>query len=458
VNIDHWTAAVDDFYFAAWPLSYCNHDNLGQHSRPCSLGRTLGDADYLLVRLAGHGKISRRFQSLSFSGEFGEEFRDPSVEQTSSHLWLFSEGLAALKPQSFSFNMDWRFWNVHLLQDIASPHLSSLKIPITAPSDCHVLGRALKTMVGLKSLTLTDLADRYEFFEAFGTLGQAILARGDSLRSLDIEMTNFNRPNAYATAWLKDETFAKPEYLDYFFGLLFLTHPKVLASRARRPYYNFEDIAGFDDAGLDHGPGPLKLEKLRLKNMGIPAWASQQVFDWAYLKELRLPNSDVDPSIWKDLQAAQLEVLDDVDYELLSASLIELLSSQSSLKSLGFVRPQPNYAYTGIGTWNPNDQPVMLMRVKKQPSRLGPGTAWGRNCAYGDNFAPKGKPKYPTLRALLSALSGKALRSLVLPADMFDITPDIIPSLSTQLASLESLTWGFDYSNPVSFIILPRDM
>ena len=56
-----------------------------------------------------------------------------------------------------------------------------------------------------------------------------------------------------------------------------------------------------DLASLDHGPGPLKLEKLRLKNMGVPAWASQEVFGWACVKELRLPNSDIDLAIWKDL-------------------------------------------------------------------------------------------------------------------------------------------------------------
>lgn len=37
---------------------------------------------------------------------------------------------------------------------------------------------------------------------------------------------------------------------------------------------------------------------------------------------------------------------------------------------------------------------------------------------------------------------------------MFDITPDIIQYISTELTLLESLTWGFDYSDLVSFILL----
>ncbi|KAL2056493.1 hypothetical protein ABVK25_003517 [Lepraria finkii] len=97
-----------------------------------------------------------------------------------------------------------------------------------------VLGRALKTMVGLKPLTVTDLSDHIDFFEAFGVLRQAILATGDSLLELDIEMTDYNRPNAYPAPWQKDDTFVKGESLDYFFGMLFETHPEVLAFRKRR--------------------------------------------------------------------------------------------------------------------------------------------------------------------------------------------------------------------------------
>ena len=89
-------------------------------------------------------------------------------------------------------------------------------------------------MVGLKPLTVTDLPADIEFFEAFGVLIQVILARGDSLPELDIEMTNYNRPNAYSAPWQKDDTFVKGESLDYFFGMLFETHPEVLAFRKRR--------------------------------------------------------------------------------------------------------------------------------------------------------------------------------------------------------------------------------
>ena len=94
------------------------------------------------------------------------------------------------------------------------------------------------------------------------------------------------------------------------------------------------------------------------------------------------------------------------------------------------------------------------MEVINEPSPLGPGTASGRNCTDGEKFAPKDTPKHPTIQALPSLLVGKGLKNLILPADMFDITPDVIQCISTELKSLESLTWGFDYSDPVSFILL----
>lgn len=82
--------------------------------------------------------------------------------------------------------------------------------------------------------------------------------------------------------------------------------------------------------------GPLKLEKLRLKHINGPEYASLQVFDWIYLRELRLPHTDLDPAMVEDLQIAQLEVLEDMDYELLSEAFIELISSQIPLRSSTF--------------------------------------------------------------------------------------------------------------------------
>ncbi len=82
--------------------------------------------------------------------------------------------------------------------------------------------------------------------------------------------------------------------------------------------------------------GPLKLEKLRLKHINRPEYASLQVFDWIYLRELRLPHTDLDPAMVEDLQIDQLEVLEDVNCKLLSEAFIELISSQIPLRSSTF--------------------------------------------------------------------------------------------------------------------------
>ena len=176
MNIEKWTTTVGDSHFRSSNISYYNRSYMDQRCKACTLRRNLEEADSLLATLSVDGKISKRYRALCFSGQFGEYVSGPFGELPHPHPWLSVEGLAVFKPQIFDLNMYWRYWDVHLLQGTSSPQLSRVKIPIHDPSDCFVLGRALKTMVGLKSLTLTDLPDCIDFFEAFGVLGQAILA------------------------------------------------------------------------------------------------------------------------------------------------------------------------------------------------------------------------------------------------------------------------------------------
>ena len=130
-----------------------------------------------------------------------------------------------------------------------------------------------------------------------------------------------------------------------------------------------------DLASLDHGPGPLKLEKLRLKNMGVPAWTSQEVFDWACVKELRLPNREIDPAIWKDLQSAQLEVFGGRGLRASVCTNDRAIDLAVLSESLSFVRSQSSYIYTGTENWWAHGPSTMLMKVINEPSPLGPGTA-----------------------------------------------------------------------------------
>jgi len=78
----------------------------------------------------------------------------------------------------------------------------------------------------------------------------------------------------------------------------------------------------------------------------------------------------------------------------------------------------------------------MLISVKREPPQLGHGTK------KSDQNAPR-ISNYPTLENLLVSLNGKPLKTLALPADIFDITEDIVRSIGIDLPHLEHLNMGF---------------
>ncbi len=427
----------------------------------CALERTFGHADDFLNKYKD--MLSKRSFELSFTGSFGEanEFRYPNgltiAEEYRFQKVLNARGWSAIEIKSFQFNMYWKFWDIMILSSISHGHLLTLKIPFPRYQELEALVRALSAMSRLRSLVVTDIPDNPNFPRYAPMLGQGIRSREASLRELDLEMTNFNRPNPYANEWERDELFAKPNSLDWFFDNLFLD-PKDLDEWNKRQVSYKSRASECVEYALSptRGHGLLKLEKLRLKNIDIPAYASQKIFDWAYLKELRLPHGRVDDAIWEDLNAAKLEVLEDIDYTQLTHSLTWLLQSQSSLRSVTFARPQPLWDEGGVVDWEDGNGPRMTYKLVEPPSPLGPGTDWGRSATgrrppHHTPFEFDNELGYPSITALLVALGkNKGLENLVLPADMFDITPPVIRMTSRQLKSLTHLTWCFDYDDQVS--------
>ena len=428
----------------------------------CVLERTFGHADDFLTKYKD--MLSKRSFELSFTGSFGEanEFRYPNgltiADEYRSKKASNARGWSAIEMKSFQFNMYWKFWDVMILSSISQAHLVTLKVPFPQCSELEALVRALSAMSQLRSLVVTDIPDSLNFPLYAPMLGQGIRSREASLRELDLEMTNFNRPNPYVNEWERDEMFAKPNSLDWFFNNIFLD-PKDLDKWSNRqiPYKSQASECVEYALSPKCEQGLLKLEKLRLKNIDIPAYASQKIFDWAHLKELRLPHGRVDGAIWEDLKAARLEVLEDIDYTQLTHSLTRLLRSQSSLKSVTFARPQPLWNENGVvENWGDGNGPLMTFRLVEAPSPLGPGTDWGRSAtgsrpAHHTPFGFDNELRYPGITALLVALGkNKCLANLVLPADMFDIKPPVIRMISRQLKSLTHLTWGFDYDDQVS--------
>ena len=420
----------------------------------CALERAFGHADELL---AGHKDMlfTRCFQ-LSFTGQFGEanDGRYPDgltiAEEYALKKDLSTREWSATEIGSFQFNMYWKFWDMMILSSMSLGHLLTLKIPFPCYQELEALVRALSAMTQLRSLVVTDIPDQPDFPRYAPMLGQGIRSRKVSLRELDLEMTNFNRPNSYAAEWKRDEIFPRRNSLDWFFNDVFLD-PEALDEwrNSELPYKSPASQCKEYALSPTCGHGLFKLEKLRLKNIHVPAYASQKIFDWAYLKELRLPHDRVADAIWEDLKAAKLEVLEDIAYTELTYPLIGLLQSQSSLRSVTFARPQPFWEEKGMVDWEDGNGPRMTFNLVQSPAPLGPRTAWGR----GGNWPADYKPWYPDIEALLLALgNNKGLENLVLPADMYDITPAAIRMAARHLKSLTHLTWGFDYNDKVSLV------
>lgn len=463
IKVDQWNSRVTGFDRVVpgpwWNLSpkyTCkSHSYLDcVQCSACALERTFGHADEFLVEYKD--MLLKRSFELSFTGSFGEanDHRYPDgltiADEYRIKKALNTREWSAIGIKSFQFNMYWKFWDMMILSSIPQGHLLTLKIPFPRYQELEALVRALSAMTRLRSLIVTDIPDKPDFPRYAPMLGQGIRSREASLRELDLEMTNFNRPNPYIEEWKRDETFPRHSSLDWFFDSLFLDPEDLDEWRNSKLPYKSQGSECVEYAlSPTCGQGLLKLEKLRLKNIDVPAYASQKIFNCAYLKELRLPHGRVDDAIWEDLTAAKLEVLEDIDYSVLTHPLTRLLQSQSSLRSVTFARPQPHWRETGVADWDDDNGPRMTFGLVEYPAPLGPGTNWRKSDRR--NWPAYHTPWYPSITALLVALgNNKGLKNLVLPADMYDIAPPSIQLAARKLKSLTHLTWGFDYDDQVS--------
>ena len=361
--------------------------------------------------------------------------------------------------------------------------LRSLKMPVRAPLDCLKIGAAFLSMPNLANLMITEISDSQDFVGGFPHLGDGIMALSSSLRSLDITITNCNR----ATDWQNDEAFVEPSDAAFFFKEFF---PEPSCSRVEalvRARYN-DPRESLDVNIRKSSKGQLGLERIRLKHISLPWWAFQTVFNPETIKELDLPACRIAPNVWNDLgKYAHLHKLANINYEILSGPFLIFLSTQPNLHHLSFARPPDIYIVSTIRL-----DPVYIsadhtsFAVTEEAPHLGPGTGWGRARArnawllqsrnlwlqhehlieppsssnYFENpirsLSSYNQCQYPGRSDFVQALSNMtSLKHLVLPADMFDVTPKFMASLTIELPALESIEWGFDYACPVGRLLMP---
>ncbi len=370
-------------------------------------------------------ELAKNIKQLTLSGYF------PSIGATShcltSHPFIQSGGFKAIQPEIFKVDMYWRGWDFDILHGMSMTNLKVLKLPLNRPSDCYRLGQALTIMSRLASLSITDIPDKEEFLIGLEYIGKGIISCASTLRELDIEMTNFNRP----ASWSTDECFVEPEENGFFFRKLFPCSPKreLLALCERHLRHDTDPMV----------EAPLKLSKLRLKHVSLPWYSFGIIFDAITIKHLHLPYSMVNDDVWRLLEThAQLETLTGISYDMLSARFLRFLENQSLLKELTFARPQDRYDVADMMFHGAD--PHMVFHVSKEAPRLGTDV--------GD--------KYPRLEHFLSSLKNMTmLKHLVLPPDMYTITSGCLFFIAASLTGLEHLEFGFDYNDWVRSRVSP---
>ena len=412
--------------------------------RACALSRTFKEADDLIASLGG--KISKGFRSLKISGDIQETRRAPYRRRAQlEHSFTHDRGLSTLAPHVFKFCLPWRFWDVAILDVVSSPNLVSLKVPLGIPSDCIVLGSALRDMTSLRSLTIFDMPDQSPFVRVFPFLGLGILSRSQSLRELDLAMTGYNRDEGDLRKFEGSGKtgFVKAPLPGQAFNRIFLELPEDMSEGVSQWYQrSLSDIARSRN---DDVIPLLKLSKLRLENFDLLESAFERIIDGRHLRELRLPYSNIDSKAWKSIKSDHLVVMEDLDYQLLTKAFLKFLARQTRLESLGFARPGDEYVGTNYGYWPDSIERRLLVSILRSAPPLGPGTALGKAWLRGENDTAT---EYPTLQMLLEPKSMENLKRLVLPVCMYDLTEDNIRVMGHKLRSLESLTCGFVYKDP----------
>ena len=451
-------------------------DQSYQRERPNSLcGACAFEASLLCIKAdldRRAKKISKDLQELTLAGWLPHPLSPMFAnEDEVDHSLKGARGLCVFQPRILNIELGWAGWSPMMLCVFDLTRLRSLKIPVRASSACMKTAAALSHIPRLASLAITGLSDSREFVDEFRHLGVGILALSSSLRSLDISITKSD----LAETWGGYDAFVEPDNVAFFFEKFFPEPSCEQIEALVRTRYSDPQEAVYVNM-LRSSKGPLNLECIRLKHIGLPWWAFQTVFNPESIRELDLLACRVAPVVWGDLaEHAQLYKLANLSYAMLSGPLTHFLSTQHSLHFLSLVRPRDVYSQVDVNTF----------AVTVAAPHLGPGTEWGRldsrhawllqsskawtqheyliqsprSWSYFENLirslSPYDQCQFLRKSDFVKFLSNnRSLKHLMLPVDMFDITPVFMACLAVEFPALESIEWGFDYACPVGSYLM----
>ena len=364
-------------------------------------------------------------------------------------------GEAQLSLQDFGFHMSWELFDISILKRIQPEGLRKLDIPVKAPEQLNELKAALSSTLNLETLILRDIPARQDFYPHLHYIGDGV-RNLPHLKHFGLALTNALRP----PVWDHDERFAKSGEVGHDFDLVFapITYgftegeratqlgPRATASSRPVPKKTLSWVP------------PLRLSKISLKHLDIPARAFERVFDSKSLEKLDITYCNLHESIPAQLRVAgtKLKRFTVVDFELLSPQLLDLLSVQDELEVLEFIPPTDNYHI--------ESRPVLdsgaykHYELSRVTQKCGANTFWStEHNARDENgitmYADIENPSSEFMQALQNKLH---IRKLTIPADMIEITPSLMAALGNQLPALEELEWAFDYSSKAHCLAFAR--
>lgn len=383
--------------------------------------RLVGRAKYITCQEKKRSKYTSVFRlSGSYPSTAWGQLWDEDVQPPDPWKLQFGRLSDLINLQEYRADVDWRLADMN--QVVQLPYfLKSLTVPIRYPGDCAILGRELKRLKRLESLTVLSLPILDRFVDAFPQLAEGLAARAASLRSLAIELTAHSRPYSWDT-----DDFVVPELeeMDKYFKALFPTPVKDDKSTRGIPLFCWD---------RDESPQRdtvFQLTYLGLQHFGIPFNAFRDIFSKEHIKDLCLPNCKADAEVWNDMMGSvSLRSLTQIDYDLLTPQLVAFLGSQKNLETLTFSKPLPDRQLLGVES-------------------LGPGTSlW-----YQTEIINAGKPQHQGLAHLskIALRNISNLKSLSIPADMYDISCRDLHDLCYAFPKLERVELALNYDDLVS--------
>ncbi len=364
--------------------------------------RLVGRAKYLMCQ---EKRYSKHVSVFRFSGSYPSSAWDQLRIQggQAPDPWKLQLGdLSALvNLKEYKADVDWRLSDMTKVLELPKS-LRSLTIPVEYAEDCGRLAEALANFPRLEALTVLSLPILDEFVDAFPQLGKGIASCASSLRHLVIDLTAHSRPCSWET---DDFVLPEPE-MDIHFRALFPTPVKA-----------------------DGRDTVFQLKFLGLRHFGIPSDAFQQIFSKEHIEDLCLPDCEVEAELWSDLKGSvSLRSLRNVDYDVVTPEFVDFLSGQKDLETLTFAKPLPTRELLGVAS-------------------LGEATSrW-----YQTRIIDTGEPGHQSLADLtkIAFRNLSSLKSLHIPADMYNISRQDLHHLSSALPELERVGLALNYHDLV---------